>query len=679
MKESGKIGTPLRPLTVLVTTGLLFILFIGFAYFEYLQSRNDIFSVMKEEGFLLLNTLLATGERSILAYEEIELQTQTRIFQAARTVQMLDKRGLLSKPVANDLIERMDLAGVYLYNMLQQEDMVFVPAGSERHSFLTNDTDRALLLPVLRGDIDSLLIGFRVGTGLSTPAYGVALHRFGGGAVLVLTGSEELNAIRQAYGPGRLVQEIGIQKGVSYVVLQDTFGIRLASRGITSMNRIKKDAFLENLYSGKSRGWRIIRYHNEDVFEIAGAFFIEGSHLGLFRIGLDMQYYRHVRTSALIRMLLIMLIFVFLGIVGFSFFLASQNVRFLSRAYQRVQTHTGIILQNLEDAVIAVNQAGIITEVNRTAEWLCGKNRKALCEKSIYKLDLPCSGIIRETLETAEPRSVLNHRISLLKRERIVAMRTSLVRDDRGDIEAVILIMNDITKQNELENRIRQQEKFTAIGELASGVAHEIRNPINAIGLVAQRLIREFRPEQDQEEYLELAQSVKTEVARINGIIQQFLKFAKPPRIQCQRISMTSFFKDLKLLFTGSMEKGDLNVVFEIEEATVSADRDLLKQVLFNLYNNAVDAVKGKGTITISGTVENKYYIIRVADNGEGIPENDLNRIFDLYFTTKTHGTGMGLAIAHQIISNHGGNIDVESQRGKGSTFTIHLPLGEQS
>ena len=215
------------------------------------------------------------------------------------------------------------------------------------------------------------------------------------------------------------------------------------------------------------------------------------------------------------------------------------------------------------------------------------------------------------------------------------------------------------------------------MGQLASGVAHEIRNPLNAIGMISQRLGKEFQPKSDEKEFHELTRTVVTEVRRINAIIQQFLKFARPPELDLKRTNLESLIKSVvKLTSAQAQEKGieislNLNPIPDL-----LIDSNQMKQALLNIIQNSIEAIKEKGAINIqSKLIDDREAIIAISDSGIGMSQETLSKIFNLYFTTKSSGTGLGLSLVHQIISQHDGRIEVESEVGKGTRFLIYLPI----
>jgi signal transduction histidine kinase len=226
-----------------------------------------------------------------------------------------------------------------------------------------------------------------------------------------------------------------------------------------------------------------------------------------------------------------------------------------------------------------------------------------------------------------------------------------------------------------LEAEQARRERSFALGELASGVAHEIRNPLNAIGMAAQRLGREFSPAEGEAEYHQLTTAVRGEVARINRIIEQFLRYARPATPTMRIVDLAVLTRDIAALLRGRFDAKGVRLAVEVPaNLEMTADPDLLRQALHNLLDNALDACPPGATTTIGLRVEGAMVLLSVQDTGPGIAPADLPRIFNLYHTTKPDGTGVGLAVVDQVATQHGGRALVASEPGRGATFTIELP-----
>jgi signal transduction histidine kinase len=258
---------------------------------------------------------------------------------------------------------------------------------------------------------------------------------------------------------------------------------------------------------------------------------------------------------------------------------------------------------------------------------------------------------------------------------RIIEVSLSTIHDAAGTIESRSAIVRDLTEARHLERDMQRNSKLTAMGELASGVAHEIRNPLNAIAMIAQRFTREFTPRSGVKEYRTLTTVMHEETRRVNAIIQQFLAFARPPKVVRRQTHVPDIINHVASLFASQAKGKAVTFVASAEGAGAAPlDPEQMQQALLNLLQNALDATPQGGCITLTATAVPQGIRFVVADSGSGMPGGVLENSFNLYYTTKAHGTGLGLPITQQIVAQHGGAIDVASVEGKGTTFTIVVP-----
>lgn len=268
--------------------------------------------------------------------------------------------------------------------------------------------------------------------------------------------------------------------------------------------------------------------------------------------------------------------------------------------------------------------------------------------------------------------------------------------DEIGELTKSFNEMVDkLRGQRELEERLRHAEQLSALGQMASGIAHEIRNPLNLINLSIDHLRSQF-PNWDaikQKEAEEIISNVKVEIYRLNQMIENFLKYGKPLRLHFSEVCVDLILQEVVRLAQHNADEQRIEIVVRADRQIpkIEADPEQLKTCLINVVLNAIQAMPQGGKLEIevrsepspenanAGNPADGSVLLRFRDTGAGISEDDLKKIFEPYFTTKKLGIGLGLALTKRIIEEHGGTIDVESQLQQGTVVTIHLPNRRRS
>ena len=236
----------------------------------------------------------------------------------------------------------------------------------------------------------------------------------------------------------------------------------------------------------------------------------------------------------------------------------------------------------------------------------------------------------------------------------------------------------ELEKTRLLEEKLREAEKSAVVGRLGSAIAHEIRNPLNYINLTLDHLNTKFDPDDERSpEYHKLIGQIKTEVARINQQISDFLNYSRPAKANLQPVEAREVIEDSLRLVEAQAAESNIKIgVVEREDVPkIMGDSDFLRSVFNNLFINALQAIGSEGgKMNVKISPDNGFVRFDVTDTGKGIPQENLPKVFEPYFSTKETGTGLGLAIVQKIVDIHHGSIDVESIEGEGTKFTVRLP-----
>jgi len=329
-------------------------------------------------------------------------------------------------------------------------------------------------------------------------------------------------------------------------------------------------------------------------------------------------------------------------------------------------------LEMLTSGVVTLDLQGKIISVNRTGLEILGIGS----ESEVYGKSLGdyMSGLYFEDLMARKREQMLYTTPNGGKLT--LGFSSSDLKDPEGRTQGYIIIFQDLTEVKELEDRLRTSEKMALLGQLAAGLAHELRNPLSAISGAVEILSADVKP---TEENLRLSRMATQEVERLNLLVEDFLILTMPIQRLTTSVDLGLIVADTAESFVKTIRRSNIEVVNKVQTGIyVQADSYKLKQALWNLLSNSVDAMPVGGVIAIKSRIEGQSVVIEITDEGKGIDERLISRIFDPFFTTKEVGTGLGLAIVQKVIEGYNGKINVVSSQGKGATFVITLPRFEE-
>ncbi len=348
--------------------------------------------------------------------------------------------------------------------------------------------------------------------------------------------------------------------------------------------------------------------------------------------------------------------------------------RLRTQAEQRAEAVASLtedILQCVSNGVITFDVEGNVTTVNRAAGEMLGIDRSGAIGKKcrdIIPSDALCR-LINNALENHLPSHRMETEIARNGSSMWLGFNTALLTDRQGKGLGVILSFSDLTEVKRLQEQIELKERLTALGEMSAGIAHELRNPMAVIAGYLNLLAKNVDAGGQG-----VIRDILAEIDGMNRIIGDLLTFARPTALNRVAVNMGDLLQSCVEVVLQSRPHGKIRTALEIESVQASVDEVLMRQALANIILNAVEAMPDGGTLAVR-TRTNRNLTIMIHDTGPGIAPENLKRIFLPFFTTKDNGVGMGLALAHKVITAHGGRIDAESREGKGMTFTVTLPI----
>ncbi|MCP4722005.1 MAG: PAS domain-containing protein, partial [Desulfobacteraceae bacterium] len=365
-------------------------------------------------------------------------------------------------------------------------------------------------------------------------------------------------------------------------------------------------------------------------------------------------------------------LFFLIGCIGMICLFAFQAYRSAKASLTSVKAFSDNVVQNMPAGLVTIDQDHKITSMNRAAEEILGQ----VPEKPFPRMILQ---MIKLTSEIGTP---VSREITLLKgtpHELPLDMTASPILDNEKVVLGFLFLFRDLTQLKELKKKVETTRHLAAIGKLAGGVAHEIRNPLSSIKGFATYFGKRY---ENNSEDRETAEIMVQEVERINRSITQLLEFAKPMAVEYRTVALESLISHSLKLVRRDLDKKSIDVVVNIrtDRETFLTDPDRINQILLNLYMNAINAMEegGKLRVDLLNLTDDTGIEIHVTDNGCGIDKKYLDDVFDPYFTTRPDGTGLGLSIVHRIVENLKGGIRVESDKENGTRFMIRLPAAIQ-
>lgn len=637
------------------------------------ESRADSFRLLVRQGTAFTVALAEAAENAIAAETFYDRLVQRRYSDLVATLVGTGQPDRLTNERLTDFAQTYELYGVYAYTLDSLHQIRQTSAGGRSGPpvFVEQEIRDLAAQPDLRF---VQLLDQDEQTG-DVVQYYLQMSDNLRYVYVIAADARAYDEALEETGIGFLSQRMAREEGVEYIIYQVTDGIVFASRKPGPLLAIESDPFLTSALAGDTTVSRIFAFQGQDVLELVHPFATEEYPQGLFRVGISLRGFYQVARSFDVQMIVIAAV-LFGLVVAVTLYLNSRRKRReLSREYQQIKSLTDTIFERMQTGVAVVDATGSIRLANEAFErslnvqGIVGRQWNAAITVPGLELDAMLSG----------PQSSGEREVSIPagKELRSLLVAWSRVTFEDPDSSALVIVAYDITRMRQFEQEAARRERLSEMGNLAAGVAHEIRNPLNTISIAAQRLAGEFTPSENADEYLRFTQSIRGETKRLNDIITRFLALAKEMPGQRRNINLRRAVEDSLALITVEAQKLGIQVESSIEDSlTIDASPDAIREMLLNLYNNTKEALNGKpGRIAVTGELIENRIILTFADSGPGVPVELREKVFTPYFTTKEAGTGLGLPTVHRIAADLGGSVRVEESRLGGAAFIITIPL----
>jgi PAS domain S-box-containing protein len=638
------------------------------AYYELQQSKKEMLHLMAEEAHSLLQSIIISSQEILYASDEVETEIQDRLLNNANTIKILHNQNIISNNILNQIATQNGINRIHIFN--KKGNLLFKSHPQNVHAPMSAQSVKIQLQPIFSDHVDTLIVGLKKARMEEEYRYVVAIGSKNNDAIVLNLNAAELLAFKKRIGFGVLIKRLTEDREIQFAILENENGILAASGNIEGVELLNNIDSLQWSISDSTYKWRIANYNELDILEALHPFDLEGDFIGYYRLGLSLQPLETINARLQRRIIISAIILFIVGIIMITLVLVRQNLDLVRRQYLKIETYSKKLIESVSDAIIVVNNKNSITEINRSTETLFESSKNTFIGKELKDvLGKNCPNTFAEESGIQQVECKIKNRI-----KQLLISKSKFI--DENENENFVFIIKDLTELKKLEKQIARNDQMNAMGQLASGVAHEIRNPLNSIATIVQQLDKDFEPTADNEEYHSLAKIVSKEVKRMNVTIENFLRFSKPEAIVKKQFQLDDLINAIAEQFTPLFDEKGIKFKLTVNwHGLVNWDKNQIKQVLINLIKNSIESIHSSGKIELVISNIDQNIVLKVIDNGVGIPKENLQKIFNLYFTSKAKGTGIGLSIIQRIINEHDGIITVESNNEAGTIFSITIPI----
>ncbi len=392
-------------------------------------------------------------------------------------------------------------------------------------------------------------------------------------------------------------------------------------------------------------------------------------------VELDLSDFKKAVRRQLIQILSLSFVLLLVGLGGWLSLLTLQGLKGSQSRLKQIREFTDILVSSLPVGLIATGEDGKVRIINTAAEEMVGVDSKSVLGNDPSKI-LPVQIASELQNQSVTPGDTYQKEISLndsKKRNRSLLTVALPVVDSEKKFAGNTLLIQDLSQIKDLQKELRRNERLAALGKMAAGVAHELRNPLSSIKGLALLLKSKLKVDARG---IETADILVQEVERLNRSIGELLDYARPQKLQLEKIDIGEILNKSMALIAADVESSGVELDIDCKENYyVNGDRDKLNQVFLNLFLNSIQAMEDGGLLKIKTFTQGMRVICQIEDSGCGLEQESISKVFDPYFTTKSGGTGLGLAMSAKIIEEHNGTIEFRSDINQGTTVKVNLPV----
>lgn len=635
------------------------------------ENRRDSFALLTHQGASFTEALAEAAENALAADAVFDRLLEQRYSSLVVTLEDIGGDSLTEQRLA-DFVLTHSLLGAYVYGV----DSQLTVGVARRQAELPPDFVEAEVLQLIANPELRFVLLFDEDeqTGEVVHYFLQLTNRLDRVIVLMFDARWFLEARRET-GIGYLAQNMAREAAVEYIMYQSTEGIIFSSRAPGRILAIEADSFLTAALDSDTIMSRRYEFDGEEVLELVRPFATDEYPYGLFRVGVSLRGFNRIIRGFDVQMIVIdTTLFILLAVVLLYTNARRKRIE-MSARYSEIKSLSDHILDQMKTGVAIIGLDGRVRLANNAFEKITGSRE---VEGKLWE-SLPVSSHLRPARLLEGDSDDREQEIELTggNGPRTVLVTVSRVRLEDNRESAAVIAISDVTRLKEFERAAARKERLSELGNLAAGVAHEIRNPLNAISIAAQRLDAEFEPKENPEDYRSFTSKIRGETKRLNEIITRFLVLARDDKPDREAIALGPALREIVDLIR--VEADSLNIRVEVyadDDATAVVSREELKQIILNLFSNTRQALDGReGTFTIDVSRRDGRLTMTVRDDGPGIPPDIREKVFAPYFTTKHGGTGLGLSAVYRIVTDTGGEVRLRDDPDGGAVFEFVFPV----